>query len=115
MLYDPKWKEQTEVRADPFALSTLVAWLEARDPAQSYDYGWGDTCILAQYFSAQGFENPFLSNDSMRYGLRSDRHGCALPAGFNDIANAPRWDEYPLTFGGALRRARASAVQMKQP
>ena len=35
MLYDPKW-EKPEVKADPFSLDALIAWLEKQPANGTY-------------------------------------------------------------------------------
>ena len=55
MLYDPKW--EGEVKADPFKIESLVAWLEKQPADEQYCYLSNGECLLAQYFTAAGFEN----------------------------------------------------------
>lgn len=93
MLYDPKWDVQ--VKADPAALTSLIAWLETMPSSKSYD--WMDTCncLAGQYMRACGIsrmdpDRPLLSE--LLGGM--DRY--AAVAGTE-----------PFTFGAALARARA--------
>lgn len=98
MLFDPKW--EVEVRADPFSLESLIAWLEKQPAGATYDYCDSQACLIAQYLKAQGvaefsITSPMLSPDP------------AIQQ-FARIANGGR----PIdTFGEALERAR-SAVSL---
>ena len=98
MLYDPKWEQKT--KADPFKLETFVAWLETRDPAESYDYCNPSDCLLCRYFSAHGFERPrvalnYVSGTEFPNELKLLSHGNGRQHGW--------------TVGAALNRARAIA------
>ncbi|MDE2373620.1 MAG: hypothetical protein KGL96_05280 [Hyphomicrobiales bacterium] len=103
MLYDPKWKR----RLDPFSLASLIAWLEAQDPAAEYCYSNTGECLLARYFAARGFNKVIMAARFFYHFPRA----CAaydiafLPPHFNDIAKGA-----VRTFGAALARARALAA-----
>lgn len=108
MLYDPKWEKKIETKADPFDLRTLIAWLETQNSQKTYNYGCNGHCLLAQYFTDQGFAYVGMGGTRFSYGPDGNRQVQMLPPHFNRIAwasgkTAP--GEY--TFGGALKRARA--------
>jgi hypothetical protein len=116
MLYDPKWEKQAETKADPFALETLIAWLEKQPLARQYPYHRGGQCMLAQYFTANGLRNVHMFCDAFWHGdaplpswIGQDegiKAGIltALPPLFNFVALMQ-----PHTFGAALQRARKFA------
>lgn len=110
MLYDPKW----EVKTDPFTLASLIAWLEQQPPDEEYAYYCGGKCLLAQYFTAMGFQNVWMFADGFWSGAMPvpgdvgwneasrRKEGTPLPRGFNAIACGG----HIRTFGAALERAR---------
>jgi hypothetical protein len=84
MLYDPKW----EVKADPLSLESLIAWLETKDPASTYDFcDLRGNCLVDQWCRPLG------------------RSYSELPDKIRRIAYATPW-----TFGAALKRARAALM-----
>jgi hypothetical protein len=93
MFYDPTCKP--EVKADPFSLESLIAWLE-KQPAGDV-YCWSDTeqCLLGQWARAMGVPEKEVANKS------TELDTCAP---FDDIALLS-----PFTFGAALERAIAAA------
>ncbi len=86
---NPYWQRQ--VKADPFTLENLIAWLEKRDPWERYIVMDVDHCLLGQFAFAMGASDP---------GKKSLELGDITP--FDDVAfkGAP-------SFGAALERARA--------
>jgi hypothetical protein len=96
MLFNPLW-HKPEVKADPFALDTLIAWLERHDPKEHYAYLSCHCCLLAQYFMDQGFDDASVARAYFCYGGSFK----SLPPGFNWIAETA-----PHSFGKALARAR---------
>jgi hypothetical protein len=97
MLYDPKWEKEAETKADPFALASLIAWLEQQPPETAYDYRLPDKCLVAQYLKAQGFTS---WNDYCLASFELDR------LGWSEIAQGKE-AERKWTFGEALKRARS--------
>lgn len=85
-------------KPDPFALGTLVAWLEKQPAEKTYDYTEPCGCMLADYFTQNGYSDvavdPFAFDHS---GGRTD-----IPGDF-DVVNC----EGERTYGAALDRARA--------
>lgn len=103
MLYDPKWEVQTETKADPFALSTLIAWLEQQESSATYCYGDGGRCLLARYF--QNHEYPNVLVGGFTIWLTGDTGiGRHLPKILDDVSVVKPW-----TYGAALERARSFA------
>jgi hypothetical protein len=100
MLYDPKW--EAPVKADPFSLESLVAWLEKQPADKPYCYTSNGGCLLAQYFSALGYRNVEMSTDHFLHCGCRER----LPSYFNLIAIGSG-----RTFGHALRRANTRLRQ----
>ena len=98
MLYDPKWEVKT--KADPFSLVAFIAWLETRDPAESYDYCDPRNCLLCRYFSAHGFEHPRVALNYVS--------GTEFPDQFRLLSHGGG-SQYGWNVGAALKRARAIA------
>jgi hypothetical protein len=100
MLYDPKW-EKPEVKADPFSLESLIAWLEKQPSDGSYDWYGIEKCLVCQFYQANGISEPW---GECSYTKPFDRgHGHA-------DAHRRYWavgQAWPWTFGAALERARA--------
>lgn len=108
MLYDKRWDKTTETKADPFSLDTLIAWLEKQPADKVYCYCDTGECLLAQYFTAMGFDRVSMRIRYFGHGHGDTRVG--LPPNFNAIAaNSGDYFE-PIsgdfTFGAALDRAR---------
>jgi len=100
MLYDPKW--EVEVKADPFSLDSLIAWLEKQPADVAYDYSCNGHCLLAQYFTEKGFRGVAMYSELFEH---EDGADVMLPPHFDDIAVGVQGN-MKLTFGAALRRAR---------
>lgn len=121
MLWDPKKDKQ--VKADPFSLDTLIAWLETKNPDEQYCYMDSGRCLLSRYFIAQGFKNVRVYPEAFLHGDVAkdlplhitldtiDQIGTPLPVGFDWIARGSHQFDYlsDHSFGGALERARAVA------
>jgi hypothetical protein len=101
MLYDPKWEQKTETKANPFKLETLIAWLEKQPADEGYEYDCNGHCLLAQYFTAMGFTHVYVGSTGFYHGDDSER--AEMPRAFDKIAV-----KSPSTFGAALERARAA-------
>lgn len=99
MLYDPKWR----IRNDPFALASLIAWLEGQEPLTDYCYSNTGECLLARYFTACGFNKVIMAAGFFYHWPRPSPayEMTKLPPHFNDIAKGKL-----RTFGAALARAR---------
>lgn len=90
MLFNPAWKRDT------FTLQGLIAWLETKPPEQSYQYKSHYSCMLAQYFTAKGFESVDMSSATFDH-----RGGTEfVPVEIDSVAV-----HLPHTFGAALERA----------
>jgi hypothetical protein len=100
MLYDPKWEQKT--KADPFALESLIAWLEKQPSQRAYDYDCNGHCLLAQYFTAAGFRGVNMGTREFDHGDHYENEE-KLPADWNRIAI-----DHPRTFGAALERAKTA-------
>ena len=113
MLYNPDWKPNEAPpkklkklkKPDPFKLNTLIAWLEKQPAHKGYLYNDHTHCVLAQYFTAHGFENVHMWSCEFTYRMNAwslDR------AGHRDVSK--RFSEIayhlPHTFGWALARAK---------
>lgn len=84
MLYNPNWT------APAPTLAGMVAWLETKDPSETYD--WGNClgqCLIGQYAASIGWTIQAMSYK--QYHSLDD--GIALRG--------------PWTFGAALARAKA--------
>jgi hypothetical protein len=95
MLWNPKWKPP--VVADPFALETLIAWLEKQPADSAYDFYCIRTCAAAQYAKECGFTDEFRPTLSAFFG-GFDRYHVIV-------------GKTPHTFGAALSRARSLLTQ----
>ena len=111
MLYDPKWEQKTETKADPMKLETLIAWLEKQPANGWYEYGCIGKCLIAQYFTAKGFVDVSVGIDRFTHGpIEARECDTKFPDAFNDIAIADAF-ERQWTYGAALKRARKLASQ----
>lgn len=97
MLYNPKWEKRT--RTEP-PLAGLIAWLETKDPNETYE--WDDCrgrCLIGQYGASIGLSWKAI---------------CLLETGTHDETLYKKLTPnclaltHPHTFGAALERARAS-------
>ena len=104
MLFNPFW-DKTEQKADPMVLGTLISWLEKQRPGGRYDYKSCTDCLLARYFSDQGYSRITISRNLLMHGkpAHGDLEIKVLPEHFNWIAEGE-----PRTFEGALKRAELS-------
>jgi hypothetical protein len=100
MLYNPKW----EVKADPFSLRSLIAWLETQPADETYCYMDNGHCLVAQYLESHGYRNLGVDRRGFYYsvGVGRARAWQDLPPVLNDIALRGLH-----TFGAALERARS--------
>src|SRR6266550_4661995 len=98
MLYDSKW----QTKADPFLLSTLLVWLETREPDEKYNYTNPADCLLCRYFADHGWKQPLVDYSGVYEG-EFDKVGQPYPVAFWKIAGpgANIW-----TMGAALKRAQ---------
>lgn len=101
MLYNPKW----EIKADPFSLESLIAWLERQPAGGTYDYCDARRCVLCQYFRAVGFPAPIVAMNTV-YPNAKLESGIKFPTSFWTVAAGV--GDRKWTFGAALKRARAA-------
>ena len=89
MLYNPKW----EIKTQP-SLEGFIAWLETKNPDETYHWPRGTECAVGQYATSIGKIEEFLirKNECWR---RLNR--IAMPEEFHDD-----------TFGCCLARAHAA-------
>ncbi len=97
MLYDNK---RWDVKADPFTLGSLIAWLEKQPGAKRYKYMNCDgRCLYGQYMKSVGVSwdeaAPLVGSPDPHKLFREEVYGIAFD-------NESR----PPTFGAALSRAR---------
>lgn len=104
MFFDPTCKP--EVKADPFSLQSLIAWLEKQPADIPYCFTDVGHCLLAQYLNASGL--PTHNVNPNGFYLEPKKNFVPLPWVFNRIANGH--GDGPSTFGGALYRARKHAA-----
>lgn len=107
MLYDPKWDKQTETKADPLQLGTMIAWLEKQPAGKTYCYVDSGGCLLQQYYTAHGFKHVTVGAFGRWHHGATRTHEIAMqsPPKFWQIASG-----HPRDFGSALERARAAHV-----
>lgn len=95
MLYDFKRWEKPEVKADPFTLQGMIAWLETMPPEMTYNWGCiNGGCLIALYGAFHG-----LSFHEMCEGPPDDSIYSRLTPNAEAAA-------MPRTFGAALERYR---------
>lgn len=100
MLYDPKW--EVEVKADPFSLESLIAWLETMPIDKSYNYMDCDgRCLLGQYGSHVGARFHKFTRAKFDSSLGK----------FRDLVYEQVASDAPHTFGAALDRARTALAK----
>lgn len=103
MLYNKNW-DKPEVKADPFSLESLIAWLEKMPAEQEYCFMDNGDCLFFKYFSAMGVPVYSIGGDyySTEYG--GELH--FFPDNFPYIAA-----QAPHAFGAALDRARKALAE----
>lgn len=100
MLYDKRWDKQTETKADPLSLESLISWLEKQPASKTYDYeNCRGKCLYGQYMASHGIRWS-ESGACGRHSSTQER------AEFCDLVYAACASEAPWTFGAALARAR---------
>jgi hypothetical protein len=113
MLYDPKWEKPNVLEST--TLADLIAWLETKPPAKTYDYLAVSRCLLCQYLQDRGIPEPTVTNKS--WGSHPTWPERSLPPHFDDIAAgrimgvAPASRLSPWSYGSALARARSIAAE----
>jgi len=99
MLHNPKW--DVEVKANPFSLESLVAWLEKQPSDKEYDYCDPYGCLLCQYFRSQGFQVHSVAMNNL-YRDASWK-SVEFPLVLKEVSQG---HDAGWTFGAALARAR---------
>lgn len=57
MLYDPKWeKSQPDLVYKGVSLRGLIAWLETKNPEETYCFLISSNCLVTQYAKAVGLD-----------------------------------------------------------
>jgi hypothetical protein len=114
MLYNKAWDKKIEIKADPLAMESLVAWLEQRNPWERYDYGDTRRCPLACYFTAMGYGEVVLDHFEVTYAIDGKVCSTRLPNNFDDVARGNGIARYfsffghgDWTYGKMLERAKA--------
>jgi hypothetical protein len=98
MLYNKNW--DYKVKADPFSLGSLIAWLETKPAMRRYCFNDAGRCLHAQWFRACGETDFILGRVSVGF---SDGKVHRIPNDLQNVAQTSPW-----TFGAALKRARAA-------
>jgi hypothetical protein len=94
------------VKADPFSLESLIAWLGTKEPGEKYCYHDEGACLFGQYFKAKGFTDFYLGHTVVVFA--DHRKSIHFPRGFEYVARTE-----PHTFGSALSRALALQAGQK--
>jgi hypothetical protein len=91
-------------KPDPCTIDGLIAWLETKNPCESYRYESPQACLFGQYGVAMGWGSPRFSESRPYYMACQKLNGGRPPTGepFGWVAAGN-----PHTFGAALKRARA--------
>jgi hypothetical protein len=106
MLYNKDW-ENTHIKADPFSLESLIAWLETMPADATYSWDDGSECMLGQWLRTidPKVECKFDTGNLYLYEVLGGRVDLSS---FEKIARLDYdWD----TFGAALDRARKSLAE----
>jgi len=87
---------KTPINEIMFNKETVIEFLESKDPDETYNYGYPDTCAFAQFLKAHGTDpDQFYTH-----------MGSARPPGvWHEIVFPPVRDG-AQTFGAALSRAK---------
>lgn len=97
MLFDPKWNKPS--------LDSLIAWLETKNPTESYNFqDCNGKCLIGQYMASIGVDWGYYPLGSASpYAQMLEKLSRASGHRFQ---NAVAWN-LPRTFGAALARAKA--------
>jgi hypothetical protein len=97
---------------DIHSIDSLIAWLETKNPDETYNYDNPSYCLLAQYYISMGKEAVLIDAVNMNfYGSGGDQR---LPHGFERVAKPSQNGFFArifgevdesATFGQALNRA----------
>lgn len=103
MLYDPKW-EAPQVKANPFSLESLIAWLEKQPTDRQYCFTeWGE-CLIAKWLLSIDPRSHLAQNAPTGFYYVVLEQTMDFNH-FGDIAAGMHWGD-SWTFGAALARAR---------
>ncbi len=106
MLFNKDWDNPKDI----MSAERLLAWLEKQPSHKEYDYERGNSCLLAQYFRANG-EKFAVVGDSCVYFGSGCRFSANLPYTFRAAAGQYAKDR---TFGGGLQRLKAEMGKEKE-
>lgn len=114
VLEEPVLRTLKEVKADPFSLESLIAWLETMPADEVYCFIDTGNCLNCQYLSV--VHGAQVTAGSAIYNVWDVSKGywgpnIDLPPHFNAIANG---HGKPRTFGAALTRAQAALERLSQ-
>jgi hypothetical protein len=93
---------------NPLSLAALADWLDAKPPAETYDYLDNDRCLICQYLEHLGLPYWYVGE---REWWDRDGNSHPLPEGFRAVSSGEQESGAigPWTFGAAARRARELA------
>lgn len=99
--------KSTGLKPDVMSMESLVDWLEKKPSKETYEYCDHRGCLVAQYLTEQGYQNVFAySMGSFSHGRIDEYNDAKFPKAFDDVAVVE-----PRTFGAALGRAKAKALE----
>jgi hypothetical protein len=101
-------KPEAPVKADPFSLDALIAWLRTKPDNEGYCYMSTGECLAAQYHRFVGSEYDI--------GIIKDADLSQIDCVFNyNFRQQMEWiaQLHPRTFAGAL--SRALAIKARTP
>jgi hypothetical protein len=96
MLYNSNWD-----KPDVFSLESLISWLEKRPADKAYDYTDCRGCLLAQYFTAMGYECVEVAPMMFDHKISGNKIFQHFSDQFETVALCE-----DRTFGAALKLAR---------
>ena len=102
MLYNTKW----ETKTDSLTMDSLIAWLETKNPAKTYDFDdLAGGCLYGLYMKYHGIKWA----DSGGCGMGNSYPKVTLErCEFCNLVYDQVARKQPWTFGAALERARAA-------
>lgn len=112
------------VKADPFSLDALIAWLRTKDADSKYCFSDNGFCLFAQYALALGIKKPYVTagaifeNGEFSGRMRKPSGREVLLPGCQDWQTGSTFSRiavgFPWTFSAALDRALAIRARSAQ-
>lgn len=99
MLYNPQWNQS---KPKPGTMASLIAWLETKDPNETYNYLDNKQCLAGQYNREMGRKyNVANAMGGFGFFMNFDRKMERIARNYQAF-----FDPKNRTFGAALARAK---------